>query len=132
MQPREAGMGEAIDERHQWFDQMRAESPVWFDAPSRTFILTRLADARAWLADPAQWKDADRAEAGALVRAFKPGDMNRPGERDAGIGWMDEPDHSRVRRPIQAALMRRVTAMKTTVETIVEGQLGRLPAGGFD
>jgi cytochrome P450 len=125
-------MGEAIDGRHLRFDRLRAESPVWFDAPSRTFILTRLADARAWLADPTHWKDADRAEEGALVRAFKPADMNRPGERDAGIGWMDEPDHSRVRRPIQAALMRRVAAMKNTVEAIVQDQLARLPAGGFD
>ena len=125
-------MGEAIDERHAWFDRMRAESPVWFDEPSRTFVLTRLADARAWLADPAQWKDADRAEEGALVRSFKPADMNRPGERDAAILWMDEPDHSRVRRPIQAALMRRVAAMKPAVEAIVADQLARLPDGGFD
>jgi hypothetical protein len=129
---REAEVAEAIDERHQWFDRMRAESPVWFDEASRTFLLTRLADARAWLADPAQWKDADRAEDGALVRSFKPADMNRPGERDAAILWMDEPDHSRVRKPIQAALMRRVAAMKQQVQAIVQDQLSRLPAGGFD
>src|SRR6185437_5309702 len=125
-------MGEAIDQRHQWFDRMRAEHPVWFDEASRTFLLTRLADARAWLADPDQWKDADRAEEGALVRSFKPADMNRSGERNAGMGWMDEPDHSRVRRPIQAALMRRVAAMKDEVRAIVQAQLARLPAGGFD
>src|SRR5690348_7230002 len=111
---------------------MRAQSPVWFDAPSRTFVLTRLADARAWLADPTQWKDADRAEEGALVRSFKPADMNRPGERDAAILWMDEPDHSRVRRPIQAALMRRLATMKDAVEAIVQDQLAQLQAGGFD
>lgn len=125
-------MAEAIDERHAWFDRLRAETPVWFDEPSRTFLLTRLADARAWLADPAQWKDADRAEEGALVRSFKPADMNRPGERDAAILWMDEPDHSRVRRPIQAALARRVAAMKSEVRAIVQDQLDRLPSGGFD
>ncbi|HWF78227.1 MAG TPA: cytochrome P450 [Caulobacteraceae bacterium] len=125
-------MGEAIDQRHQWFDRMRAEHPVWFDEASRTFLLTRLADARAWLADPAQWKDADRAEEGALVRSFKPADMNRPGERDAAILWMDEPDHSRVRKPIQAALMKRVAAMKADVQAIVRDQLDGLPAGGFD
>ena len=125
-------MAEVIDERHAWFDRMRAETPVWFDEGSRTYLLTRLADARAWLADPSQWKDADRAEEGALVRSFKPADMNRPGERNAGIGWMDEPDHSRVRKPIQAALMRRVAAMKEAVRAIVQGQLDSLPAGGFD
>ena len=125
-------MAEASDERYAQFDWLRAEHPVWFDEGSRTFILTRLADARAWLADPSQWKDADRAEEGALVRSFKPADMNRPGERDAGIGWMDEPDHSRVRRPIQAALMRRVAAMKDDVRAMVRDQLDLLPAGRFD
>ncbi|HEX5262268.1 MAG TPA: cytochrome P450, partial [Phenylobacterium sp.] len=125
-------MGEAVDQRHRWFDKMRAENPVWFDEASRTFLLTRLADARAWLADPAQWKDADRAEEGSLVRSFKPADMNRPGERDAGILWMDEPDHSRVRKPIQTALMRRVATMKGDVQAIVRAQLDELPAGGFD
>ena len=125
-------MAETIDKRHQWFDGLRAEHPVWFDEKSRTFLLTRMADARAWLADPAQWKDADRAEEGALVRSFKPADLNRPGERDAAILWMDEPDHSRVRKPIQAALMRRVAAMKGDVQAIVRDQLDQLPAGGFD
>jgi len=125
-------MAETSDERHAQFDRMRAEHPVWFDEASRTFILTRLADARAWLADPSQWKDADRAEEGALVRNFKPADMNRPGERDAGIGWMDEPDHSRVRKPIQAAFYRRVATMKGEVQAVVRDQLARLPAGRFD
>jgi len=122
----------ALDERHAQYDQLRQAHPVWFHEPTRTFILSRLADARAWLADAEQWKDADLAEAGALVRKFKPADMNRPGERDAGIGWMDEPDHSRVRRPIQAALMRRVAGMKDEVAAIVQDQLARLPEGGFD
>jgi cytochrome P450 len=121
-----------MDERHARYDTMRRETPVWFHEPSRTFILTRLADARAWLADPEPWKDADRAEEGALVRTFKPADMNRPGERDAGIGWMDDPDHARVRRPIQAALMRRVATMKDDVRAVVQDQLARLPSGAFD
>ncbi len=121
------------DERHARFDQLRREAPVWFDAPSASFVLSRMADARAWLADPAQWKDADRAEPEALIHAFKPADMNRPGDRDSGMGWMDEPDHSRVRRPIQAALVRRVARMKGDVEAIVAEQLDRLPAAGvFD
>lgn len=122
----------ALDARHTLYDQMRQEAPLWFHEPTRTFILSRLADARAWLADAEQWKDADRAEEGALVRTFKPADMNRPGERDAGIGWMDEPDHSRVRRPIQAALMRRVAAMKDDVTAIVQDQLARMLPDDFD
>ena len=125
-------MAEATDERHEWFDRVRAGSGVWFDETSRTLLLTRLADARAWLADPTQWKDADRAEEGALVRSFKPADMNRPGERDAAILWMDEPDHSRVRRPIQAAIARRMASLKGVVAAIVQDLLARLPAREFD
>jgi cytochrome P450 len=125
-------MPQSSKERHSLFDLMRQHAPVYYDAPSKTFILSRMADARAWLADPNQWKDADRAEEGALVRQFKPADMNRPGDRDSGIGWMDDPDHTRVRRPIQAALVRRIAGSKGAIETIVREQLDRLPAGGFD
>jgi cytochrome P450 len=120
------------DSRHARFDAIRRDCPVRLDEATGCFVLTRMADARDWLSDPAQWKDADRAEEGALIRLFKPADMNRPGDRNSGMGWMDEPDHSRVRQPIQAALVRRVAGMKDTVEAIVRAQLDRLPAGGFD
>ena len=120
------------DDRHQRFDRLRHDDPVHFDPASASFILTRMADARAWLADASQWKDADQAEEGALVRAFKPADMNRPGDRNSGMGWMDDPDHARVRRPIQAALARRVAGLRPTVEAIVARQLAALPSGGFD
>jgi cytochrome P450 len=106
--------------------------PVWWHEPSHTFIVTRMAEARAWLNDPEQWRDPDRAEPGALVHSFKPADMNRPGDRDSAIGFMDEPDHSRVRGPVQAALARRIRLLAPTVEAIVPGQLARLPAHGFD
>ncbi|MBV8682971.1 MAG: cytochrome P450 [Caulobacteraceae bacterium] len=120
------------DDRHDRFDRLRAEQPVFRDEANRTFILTRMADARAWLNDAAQWRDADRAEPGAYVHAFKPPDMNRPGDRNSGMGWMDEPDHSRVRGPIQLAMSRRVQALAPEVRGIVEAQLAELPAEGFD
>jgi len=125
-------MQETLDERHVRFDRLRREAPAYRDAPSRSVVLSRMADARAWLSDAAQWKDADRAEEGSLIRLFKPADMNRPGDRDSGMGWMDEPEHSRVRAPIQAALARRVAGMKGVVEAIVTSQLGALPQGRFD
>jgi cytochrome P450 len=125
-------MSASSEDRHGLYDLMRQQAPVYYDGPSKTFVLTRMADARAWLADPVQWKDADRAEEGALVRQFKPADMNRPGDRNSAMLWMDDPDHARVRRPIQAALARRVVRAKAAVEAIVRDQLDRLPAGGFD
>jgi cytochrome P450 len=126
-------MAETSDGRHAQFDRMRAEHPVWFDEATRTFILTRMSEARAWLADPEQWRDADLAEEGALVRTFKPvADKNRPDDRNSGMGWKDSADHARVRAPIQAALVRRVSAMRADIEALVCDQLSRLPPGGFD
>jgi cytochrome P450 len=125
-------MPDTPDERHQRFDCLRAERPVFRDEPTRTFIITRMSDARTWLNDPTQWRDADRAEAGALVHTFKPADINRPGDRNSAMGWMDEPDHSRVRGPIQQALARRVAALEPTARMIVDEQLATLPGGGFD
>jgi cytochrome P450 len=58
--------------------------------------------------------------------------MNRPGDRNSGIGWMDEPDHSRVRQPIQAALARRVAGLKNAVDAIVREHLDGVPPGEFD
>lgn len=126
-------MTEASDERHAMFDQMRADHPVWFDEPTRTFVLTRMADARAWLADPEQLRDPDLAEEGALVRTFKPApDKQRPDDRNSGMGFKDGADHVRVRTPIQAALVRRASAARTDIEAIVRDQLNRLPVRGFD
>ncbi|MEJ1970467.1 MAG: cytochrome P450 [Rhizomicrobium sp.] len=114
------------DDRHAKLDALRAAAPVFRDEASKTFVLTRLADARALLSDNTLWKDADRAEEGALVRRFKPADMNRPGDRDSGIGWMDPPDHARVRTPIAQALNRRVAAFRPAMEEIVRRRLDAL------
>ena len=56
--------------------------------------------------------------------------MNRPGDRDAGIGWMDEPDHSRVRPPIAQALYRRVARLRPVVEAIVAARLDAIDRAG--
>jgi cytochrome P450 len=125
-------MIEAPDERHREFDRLRRNRAVNFDAGLGLFVIGRIAEARAWLSDATQWKDADRAEEGSLIRLFKPPNMNRPGDRDGGMGWMDDPDHARVRQPIQAALVRRTAALKPAVQAIVEAQLDQLDPSGFD
>jgi cytochrome P450 len=114
------------DDRHRSLDALRATAPIHRDEASATFILTRYADARALLSDATLWKDADRAEPGALVRKFKPADMNRPGDRDSGIGWMDDPDHARVRAPIAMALNKRVARMRPFVEAAARARLDAL------
>jgi hypothetical protein len=121
--------------RHFLFDELRAQRPIHFDEGSRTFVLTGYADARALLSDPSLWRDPDEAEEGSLVRAFKPADMNekRPGDRDAGIGFMDNPEHARVRPPIQLALHRRAARMRPFIEDVAARRLDALAGrGGFD
>ena len=58
------------DPRHLEFDSLRADQPVFRHAESRTFILTRMADARSWLNDASQWRDADRGRTRRLVHAL--------------------------------------------------------------
>lgn len=119
------------DDRHRMLDALRASMPVFRDEKSATFILTRYADVRALLSDNTLWRDADKAEPDAMVHKFKPADMNRPGDRNAGIGWLDDPDHARVRTPIAKALNRRVAALRPVVEEIVRTRLDAL-GGRFD
>ncbi len=123
---------EAPDTRHRQFDEIRRRQAAHFEPDLGLLVLLRMAQARAWLSDHTQWKDADQAEEGSFIRQFKPADMNRPGDRNSGMGWMDDPDHARVRRPIQAALVRRTAALKPRVEAIVADRLARLDPSGFD
>ena len=125
-------MIEAPDDRHREFDRLRLAGAASFDPRLGFFVIVRMAEARAWLSDATQWKDADQAEEGSLVRLFKPPNMNRPGDRNSGMGWMDDPDHARVRQPIQAALVRRTAALKPVVAAIVAEQLRQLDPSGFD
>ncbi|MBS0470522.1 MAG: cytochrome P450 [Proteobacteria bacterium] len=115
-----------LDERHRMLDALRTSQPIFRDENSKTFVLSRYADIRALLTDPGMLRNADLAEEGSLVRSFKPADMNRPGDRDAGMGWLDAPDHARVRGPIQLALNRRVAALRPAVEAIVAARLDAL------
>ncbi len=119
-------MFDAETNRHTELDRLRAHSPVYLDPGSGSYVLSRMDDARAVLADATLWKDADRAEEGSLIRLFKPADMNRPGDRDSGIGWMDNPDHTRVRQPLQMALNRRVAKARDLIQAAAAERLAAL------
>jgi len=111
-------MAAELDERQRQADALRASAPCFRHEESKSFVLTRMADVRALLTDNTQLRNPDLAEEGALVKAFKPADMNRPGDRDGGMGFLDEPDHSRVRLPIARAFNKRVAGMRGAIESI--------------
>ncbi|HEX4197931.1 MAG TPA: cytochrome P450 [Caulobacteraceae bacterium] len=96
------------------------------DEPAKMFVLSRYAEGRAFLSDNSLLRDADRAEPGAMVHAFKTSDPRRPGDRDCAMGWLDGPDHARVRGPIAKAFYRRVAAARPAVQRIVDERLDRL------
>jgi hypothetical protein len=116
---RDAQAGNLLD-RH-------ADGPAmaWHE-PTRTFVLSRYAEGRQFLADNSLLRDADRAEPGAAVHAFKTDDPRRPGDRNCAMGWLDSPDHARVRGPIAKAFYRRVAAARPAIERIVEARLDAL------
>ncbi|HUO87604.1 MAG TPA: cytochrome P450 [Rhizomicrobium sp.] len=116
----------APDERHRMLDSLRQSAPCFRDEGTKTFILTRMADVRALLTDNTMLRNPDLAEDGSLVKTFKPADMNRPGDRDGGMGFLDDPDHARVRAPIARALNRRVGAMRPFVEGVARRRLAAL------
>jgi cytochrome P450 len=113
---------------HIRYDQMRSECPVLHDASSGMFVLTRYHDVRALLSDDSMWRDPDKAEPNTLVRTFKPENRDRPEDRESNIGWMDAPDHARVRVPLARALYKRVAATRPAIERIVADQIAEVSA----
>jgi cytochrome P450 len=100
------------------------------EEPIKAFVLSRYAEGRAFLADNSLLRDADLAEPGAYVHAFKTEDPRRPGDRNCAMGWLDGADHARVRGPIAQAFYKRVAAARPAVQRIVDERLDRL--GGRD
>lgn len=91
----------------------------------RVWLLTRYADVRAALADPRLAKDTHRWPGGA---------RSRPSEAEGLHAHMlnrDPPDHTRLRRLVQAAFTpRRVAGLRPRTEKIAAGLLDELAACG--
>jgi hypothetical protein len=117
---------DAPDARNAMWDLMRVHAPVYRDEATTCFLLTRYRDVREVLGNREMWKDADRAEDGALVRSFKTENRKRPEDRNSGMIWMDDPDHARVRGPIALALNRRTSAARPIIARIVGARLDAL------
>ncbi|MBV9992183.1 MAG: cytochrome P450 [Alphaproteobacteria bacterium] len=118
-------MNPDVEKHHEQLDWLRTSFPVYYDAPSRSFFLTRYADVRAYLTQP-HWKDPGRAEPGTfLEKAGKPKNPERP-EDDGSIGYLDNPKHERIRHPLATALYGRVAKSRPLVERVVAEKLDEL------
>lgn len=113
----------AREDPHKRLRAFREGCPVMRDESVKSWFLTRYADVRETVNDPAIWRASSHAEDGALLK--------RPPEqlegRQESILTLDEPDHSRVRPPLAAAFYGRVKRMKTALERLIDELIDALP-----
>jgi cytochrome P450 len=110
-------------------DKLRSECPVHRDEAAGTFVLTRYADVRGTLSDTTMWRDPARAEEAAilprrLLDPPPPGLEVHDGS-SSSILLSDDPDHARIRNPLQMALYKRVAKCRPLVAKVVDDILGR-------
>jgi len=114
---------------HALLDKLRDKCPVHRDEVAGTFVLTRYADVRGTLSDTTMWRDPARAEEAAilprrLLDPPPPGLEVHEGS-DSSILLSDDPDHARIRNPLQMALYKRVAKCRPLVAKVVDEMLDR-------
>lgn len=113
------------DPHHQQLDALRSAYPVYFDQPSGCFFLTRYEDIRSYLL-ASHSKDPDTANPGSfLERSGKPVNPERPDD-PASIGYMDPPQHGRIRSILTKAFYKRINNGRSMIERVAEERLDRL------
>lgn len=114
---------------HPRLDLLREKCPVMRDPMFGVFRVTRYDDARGVLTDRTMHRTAQHAEPEAMILHAR--ERNEPAElaQEGGIRnviFMENPDHARVRPPLQKALYARVAKCKGNVEAIVGRILDKL------
>lgn len=104
---------------------LRETCPVARDAQLGTFIVTGYRDAHRVLANRRTWRDGARAEAAAVlahrqVAQLPPG---VPRTEAVSILTLDDPDHARIRRPLQRAFYARVKTCRARVVGVIDAAL---------
>ncbi len=116
---------------HPKLGAMREACPAYWDADTRTWMLTRYEDVKTFANDRTMLRHPSNAEEGALVRQS----LNDAEDvaRRPSILFMDDPDHTRVRQPIAKAFYARINHMKDQIEGVIDGVLDGVPKSGrFD
>lgn len=107
--------------------ELRAQCPLHRDDAAGAWLVPRLADARAILADNSHCKDPDKAEPGAHAirrrRATVPEGLAFPDDQRASMLELDGEEHARVRNPLVQALYRRIAAFDPRCISIVDDAL---------
>ena len=117
------------EKRDERLATMREKCPAHRDPMFGAFFVSRYDDARGVLTDRTMWRTAARAEPDAAILTLR--EQNEPevlrqADGIRNIIFMENPDHARVRPPLQKALYARVAKCKGDVEAIVDRILDRL------
>ena len=122
---------------HARLETMRDHCPVSRDESFKRLLLTRHADVRAVLANPALYRDfmkaapdnpmrmlneRDNTEVAAALTGAFPGAGTKP----LSILFMDDPDHGRIRGILHRHFQPRVVAYRPQVERVVDAALDRV------
>ena len=120
---------------HALLDKLRDKCPVHRDEAAGTFILTRYADVRGTLSDTTMWRDPERAEKPRSCRggcSTSPAGLGLHEGAGSSILLSDDPDHARIRNPLQMALYKRVAKCRPLVAKVVDEILDRIEGAQFD
>lgn len=120
---------------HEVLRPLRDACPVARDPQMGTFIITRYADVHRVLANRRTFRDGARAEEAAVLArrqaAQSPAGVARA--EVASILTLDDPDHARIRRPLQRAFYARVKTCRARVEQVIDAALDAVdPTRPFD
>ena len=120
---------------HDVLRPLRANCPVARDDQAGTFIVTGYVDAHRVLANRRTFRDGARAEAAAVLIRRQAAQLppGVPRSEEVSILALDDPDHARIRRPLQRAFYARVKTCRSRVESVIDAALDAIdPAQPFD
>ncbi len=120
---------------HDVLAPLRDGCPVARDAQLGTFIVTGYHEAHRVLANRRTWRDGARAEPAAVLARRQADQLPAgvPRTEMMSILTLDDPDHARIRRPLQRAFYARVKTCRPRVEAVVDAALDAIdPAQPFD
>lgn len=123
---------EARDNPHPLLAEVRERCPVLRDETTKTWLLTRHGDIRETVNDRTYVRQPSKAEPGSLAARLED-ERGEDGRPRTSILFLDDPDHSRIRKPLAQAFYTRIQKMKGEIEAIVDDIIANAPSSGrFD
>jgi cytochrome P450 len=114
---------------------LRDGCPVARDPQTGTFIVTGYREAHRVLASRRTWRDGAKAEEAAVLARRQAAQLppGVPRTEAVSILTLDDPDHARIRRPLQRAFYARVKTCRERVEQVIDAALDAIdPTQPFD